>query len=196
MIQEYDLTGLSAADQEWKGIRPWISVGGATAAAAVEVYFLGLLIRGVEVDPHLALLGLAVFDACWGLVVYLGFMSAIPYLPGANKLAIDEEGIRFSYPGGRQECLPWRGPGTDFRLFDYSAQPPWVKANLSYFILMRPRFQVLGRWHRMSLLNEEAFAAVLRAARSRGLRITSYQANSLVAPGRPQAYRIRSARQG
>jgi hypothetical protein len=86
---------------------------------------------------------------------------------GPYGLAIDEAGIRFRWPSGSEERLPWIDLTRRFVLLDYSSNR-FVVENLSML-----QWEV-RRWNRpASSLTKDAFDAIVTGAKVAGLVVTS-----------------------
>ncbi len=173
---EYNLSWLVQADRTSKGHRAYIRAGGAVLCAFLAIWILTKLITAPRSGEHeiLFIEGLTAV-LLLGFIGYMLVVSLPVFLPGAQSLTIDDDGVQLVYSRNRREVLRFDDSALRVTLWDFSSQPDWVHANYTYSVQRTRRLPILGPYYRRSLLSREAFDAVLAAARNRGLIVQSRQ---------------------
>ena len=83
--------------------------------------------------------------------------------PGATRLVIDDDGIRFGFLGGQDYSMSWSDRGFRLKLVDYRRNPVALKYGVECYVKFRTR--------PTSLLSERAFAEIITRARQHQLDV-------------------------
>jgi hypothetical protein len=187
---DFDLSGLRDADQALKRTSFYVVLSTALG--------LGVVLVGTEAwGIHFVLSSGLSTSQDQGLVFggamvafTAGFLAlTLPsFLPGAEAVRVDQEGIHLFFRGGRSRVYRWTDPHSRFCLKDYSAYPSVTRQGFS-FVLSGARF-----WNGRSLLTENAYRTVLEEGRARRLVEREYKGSSQWYPHPPRIYQIQGRR--
>ena len=191
MIPEvYDLTGARAAilGDFRSQARLYLAFGtGVLVFSAISgALYLGRFVSGMV---SVALLTFAVL---FGLLAAVWLVAAAGlYRSAPSKLSITSEGLRFEYPSGRGYLVAWEGRPRPFEsepvICDIWQRPDHDDAigspGSGATIAMCPPYPRKTRFSPAVGLSSEALTGILRAAESRGHRVTKERLEGSRLPG-------------
>lgn len=179
----YDLTGLSATAYSWRrGFRIILAVGTVAFVALLLLILVVNLYRGTIVQNLSVTYGAAYIALGAGVVI--GGRGIWVLGPGATALTIAPDAITFHYRSGRKDRLGWSSPRFRLNLWDWSSSASFLPPAALYeaSIRNRPRTQLTGI----------VFQAIVEAARSHGLTVSSKGASAARYGSSGQVVLIRS----
>ena len=107
-----------------------------------------------------------ILEGGFAFAICLGAVALWKSGQGAVGLTVDDEGVQFRWASGRDDLLPWGEMKGQLVLLDYSADVGTEGSNP-----MSP--WEAHRWARTpTQLSKEAFDEIIRAAETRGVRMT------------------------
>ncbi len=189
---EFDLGWLCRIDRKGKGYRAYIRGGTALMCCFGDIWLVSRLLAAPRSGVHQVIFEEGLISVILiGFIAYMLVVSLPVFLPGAEAITVDDEGVYLVYPGNRHENLRFEDSRLRVTMLDFSSQPEWVRANYTYRMRRRRGLPILGPYYRSSLLSREAFDAVLAAARNRGLSVRSHRASEYSPTPGALVYEIR-----
>ncbi len=154
--QVFDLTGFSSRDYRNGRATRWelgffaVALGLTVVLASAYQFITGTFQASLRVTYGLSYVLPAVGSViCWFTDARMG--------PGAERLVVNQVGVRFLFPSGREFAASWSDPSSWLTLTDYRRHP--LARRYGFLFFARPR------GFPQSPLSEEAYSAIISTAR-------------------------------
>lgn len=161
----YDLEPLRAGDRAIKRSPLYVIIGVIAWLGLVLILVLVYRLPTVEASGLSTSVGQGVVFGGAILSIAIG-MSAVVlprFFAGASQLTVDESGVQLFFGRHKRISYLWAEPASTFLLFDFSRDSDKIEPGTAYM------FYGAHLWNRRSVINKEAFDAILSAARARRL---------------------------